>query len=207
MRTMNFNALAASVPVNKSASMARTMKGERHDVPIPKGLAHFKAPPPPHGEWKAGHRRPFNYSGRQYGRLTVVRYHGASKSDLPIWLVRCTCGDYELRRQDSLDKSRDPDECCYVCRHTREVKRQGGAANTTAARAGSAAWLDQIAEGVAGGIIGAYVVCPDPKNRVKYNVRSPDGRWVFDPGVWDRWIAEQACTSINAQRGYGDREA
>ncbi len=206
MRTTNFLTIASATPVNRDASRARDMRGVHYTTPIPKGLAHFKSPPPAQMPFRPMHMLTRDMAGDQIGRLKVIRFHGITKAKRATWLVRCSCGDYELRRHESLAKCTDPDECCYVCKHTRRLANLASRPNTPEAREAAACRLDSLADGLAAGILGAYAVCTDPAQKQKYNVRSPDGSLVFDPGLWDRWAAEQACAAINGQRGDPDED-
>ena len=74
-------------------------------------------------------------TGHKQGRLTVV---GLSAEVSKRWVVRCQCGEYELRSAKSLLNPKNDIDRCYACRHevTRrikyEYKKTGGNTKTTA---------------------------------------------------------------------------
>lgn len=155
IRTTNFDALAAATPLDRQASVIRDGSGDIWREPdMPSNWAHWKAPPPAEGKLPAG--RP-NYAGAIFGRLSVIRYHGKSGLSNPqhVWLVRCSCGDYEVRREKSIAKAlaggvaASPDfaHSCKVCEQVQIIQGRARKANTQAARKTSAALLDRMAEG------------------------------------------------------------
>ncbi len=108
MRTTNFDVIAASAPLNREASVARDGSGETWGFEVHEQISHWKAPPLP------THRRPHgmsDLSGRSFGLLKVLRFHGyrEGKNAPALWLVRCSCGDYETRRHAKLVKGGDAD--------------------------------------------------------------------------------------------------
>jgi len=54
-------------------------------------------------------------AGERFGRLSVVRYHRSKKAKGSQWLVRCVCGDFELRSTRAL-RSDAEDLACQDCR-------------------------------------------------------------------------------------------
>ncbi|MFW1675974.1 hypothetical protein ACG9H4_19300, partial [Acinetobacter baumannii] len=70
------------------------VSNDHWEARIPPTTPHWSAPPPPLAP------KPDvveDLTGRVVGLLTVVRYHGSKKTKGSQWLVRCACGDYELR--------------------------------------------------------------------------------------------------------------
>lgn len=144
-RTMDFDAIAAAAPLNREASSVRDGSGEgwadRHN---PAGQAHWKAPPPSLDTLRPGAP---DFTGQRFGRLTAVRFFGATSKKNPeaCWLVRCACGDYELRRVKTLRRAGDPDDCCMECKALKALQSRAKKTTTRAGRRKSAALLDRIA--------------------------------------------------------------
>lgn len=147
IRTMNLDAVLASAPLNREASTVRDGQGEHWSPDIPPSVRHFKAPPQPVAVLPAVS---MDLTGRKIGRLTVIRFHGYSgdgKAKWPLqnWLVRCTCGDYELRRADRLRKMADPDACCFICQRARQLRDRAAMPSTSKTRERSAELLNHLA--------------------------------------------------------------
>lgn len=144
VRTTNFDAVAASAPLDRQASVIRDGSGEVWEAKICPSILHFKAPP------QQVSRKPRNkadLTGRVYGRLTVVRYHTTSGAGRGIWLLRCVCGDYELRRGEKI-REYVGDVCCAACRSLDRLRASTSAVGPTKAqRTSDAARLDRLAEG------------------------------------------------------------
>lgn len=142
MRTTNFDAIGIATPLNREASVVRDGSGETFVGKVPSWHDHWTAPPIPEG------RRPDDkedLTGRAFGRLTVIRYHKTHKKDGSRWLVRCTCGDYELRRSRTIRDAAE-DAMCAACGYFEHVKvaRERERKGLTAGSA-DAARLDQLA--------------------------------------------------------------
>ena len=143
IRTMDFDAVAASTPLDATASAVRDGSGEIYEVRVPAHIAHFIAPPRPQMD------RPDDVedlTGIQRGRFTVIRYHSPAK-DGGKWLVRCACGDYELRRAKAIRRGDDQDMSCFCCVHTDTLRRRGSSQNTSARRRQDEALLDSFSRG------------------------------------------------------------
>lgn len=148
MKTTNWDAVAASAPLDAQASVVRDGSGDLFETKINAGAqAHWKAPPPPLAS-KPNAGLP-DLTGHRFGRLVVVRFHGATSKNNPVptWLVRCACGDYELRRTKTILNPGDPDDCCLECRAVRILQKRASAPNNRKARRKAAALLDQLAAG------------------------------------------------------------
>lgn len=133
MRTMNFDAIAASAPLDRAASVVRDGSGDQW-APAVNDLTmdHWSAPP------LQTHPKPnalADLSGARLGRLTVVRFHGyrEGKNAPPMWLVRCSCGDYEARRNTTVLKRlahAEPDDCCALCLKADQLRKRNSSAPT-----------------------------------------------------------------------------
>lgn len=140
--TMNFDAVAAAAPLNREASAVRDGSGDLWEARVPAHIKHWSAPPP--------QERPpppdiADLTGLVRNRLTVVRYHGPAK-DGGRWLVRCACGNYELRRAKAIRKGGDEEMACFVCVKVETLRRRGSGKNTRATRRAEEARLDALAE-------------------------------------------------------------
>ena len=119
MKTVDYDALAASAPLNRDAALARDGRGEQYQAKLRPGARHWEAPPP---------TRPIpadvaDLTGVKIGRLTVVGYLGRIGGHAR-WLVRCVCGDYEARRRRAIvDPRPDADNCCEECHIEARLRR------------------------------------------------------------------------------------
>ena len=87
-----------------------------------------------------------DYSGFRRSRMTAARYHSGGKNG-SVWLCRCDCGRYELRKVARWVKNADHTDCCNVCEKTFQITH-GHAMNQTAAqkKAGIKAHLAKLAQ-------------------------------------------------------------
>lgn len=110
-RTMNWDAVAASHPLNTAASVVRDSPGEHwtpkakddrihSDVPIP------CAPLPDGAD---------DLTGWRAGRLVVIGFHCRRRRAGRMWVVRCICGAYEVRRGAKLTAERPPEANELMC--------------------------------------------------------------------------------------------
>ena len=146
MRTTNFDAIAAAAPLDRSASVVRDGSGDAYEGKVPSWHEHWTAPPLPEGRF-SGRNGGDDLTGVRFGRgMVVVRYHRSHRNGAQ-WLVRCPCGDYELRRSKAV-RSADDEHVCQACDWFRHVQYQRDAERKgkTAAIA-DAARLDQLATG------------------------------------------------------------
>lgn len=145
MRTMDFDRVASSAPLDATAASVRDGSGDLYEVAIPAHHPHFRAPPLPLHRLQPGQ---IDYTGRRIGRLTVIRFHelrhnGGTKE--AMWLVRCQCGDYELRRAKTIRRNANADACCYVCHSVNTLRERAAKPATKKDRRKAAALLDRFA--------------------------------------------------------------
>ena len=128
-RTTNWDAVAASTPLNTTASVVRDSPGEHwtplvmdqrihSDVPIPCAVLPTGAP---------------NLTGLRVGRLVVIGYHSRRKKNGRMWVVRCQCGAYEVRKASKLTAERPadaPELTCVDCEALRHAQHAHHAAVT-----------------------------------------------------------------------------
>lgn len=145
MRTTNFDAIAAAVPLDSTASVVRdSVSRDVWTASIPPDIQHWSAPPLPAKTLRCDVE---DLSGRLVGRMRVVRFHGATANGKPgpLWLVRCPCGDYEVRRTTTVLNNANPDACCFVCTTVEKLRRQGASRPTKGSREADSAMLDRFA--------------------------------------------------------------
>lgn len=117
-RTVDYDRLAASVPVNRQAAVMRDGGGV--SPRMPEFADHWDAPPK---QERAPAPDTPRLEGRAFGDgMRVVRYHGC-RADSGRWLVRCACGAYELRRTRAV-LTAPVDHVCQACTWTRNLRRR-----------------------------------------------------------------------------------
>lgn len=128
MKTMDFDRIASSSPVNADAAKSRAGGGASFDIVIAPHIVHLDAPmrcvPVP--------RDTEDLTGRQVGRLKVIGLLGKlnPKKKMASWLVRCVCGRYETRKAKSIKAAAGLDHethgmQCYECQKLAHIKRMG----------------------------------------------------------------------------------
>lgn len=122
---MDFSAIRASVPVNRLAAR-QTFRGEVYEF-YPSQETHHWKERPSHllQPLPRNVSREFeNLTGRRAGRFTVIGYLGSgSKRNAARWLVRCVCGNYEVRRTRVIKKpSVHREDRCKECTHLDYLK-------------------------------------------------------------------------------------
>lgn len=119
-RTVDYDRLAASAPINRQAAIMRDGGGGPVTPTMPAFVDHWDAPPPQERTPSPDTPR---LEGRVFGDgMRVVRYHGR-RADSARWLVRCPCGAYELRRTRAI-LTAPPDHACQACTHNRRLRRR-----------------------------------------------------------------------------------
>lgn len=65
-------------------------------------------------------------TGAVFGQFKVIglfdvhrKPNGERKSK---WLVRCSCGDFEIRTRRAIKNKNNADDCCDICRHKIYIK-------------------------------------------------------------------------------------
>jgi hypothetical protein len=142
VRTTNFDALAASAPLDRQASTVRDGSGDLWTPNVKVACAHWDAPPPAEKPLPSGQE---DRAGQRFGRFTVVRYHTSSKATGSKWLVRCACGEYEIRSSKAVKNPANTDDCCTLCRHLVYLQRRDRQKLTPAGRRDEEGRLDAIA--------------------------------------------------------------
>lgn len=125
-----FDAVLASVPLNGTAG-AITSRSKDNWEPkrkAPESLQHWDAPPPMRAITKAERCNPqfVDVTGKRMGRLTVVGilHEPDAKPDRKArWVVRCACGDYEVRTAKSIKKAA-PENRCFNCETLGIIQRR-----------------------------------------------------------------------------------
>jgi hypothetical protein len=114
-----------NVPLNKTAALV-VGKGESY-IPNLK-----KYPPCYHSKTPIATSRypgsPENdLTGKRFERFRVIGYfRKGSVNHNSMWVVRCDCGDYEVRRRDAFNPGQNKklrNQCCINCQHLEELKK------------------------------------------------------------------------------------
>lgn len=76
-------------------------------------------------------RHATDFTGEKFGRLTVISYSHTKKKrcegNVHYWVVRCACGEYEMRKHTSLNahaKGAAGEGMCAHCWHLVQIQRQ-----------------------------------------------------------------------------------
>jgi len=114
-------------PIDRVATRVIFQKGEF--VPDRRFPFTFKTCPQtiPYTQYK-GNNEGKDFTGAKPGRLTVIGYRGRGKQEFGTWVVRCACGNYELRKTKTIKKGLDgrlPDDCCAECDYTKKLGKKG----------------------------------------------------------------------------------
>lgn len=148
MRTTDFDAIAASAPLDRQASVVRDGSGDQFVGRIPRDVEHWTAPPLPEAARPAQVK---DLSGLAVGRMTVVRYHRSHPKRGARWLVRCRCGDYEVRSTPALTGACAPERLmCCLCEQV-ELMRRAPARDRVEDRAADEALFERLAAEARGG--------------------------------------------------------
>jgi hypothetical protein len=107
-----------STPVNKTAGRVKFGESEAWEPKFKDGNRHtFDAPPKPIGQPQDGAK---DYTGIRRGRLVAAYWYETDSRKGPLWVCRCDCGKYELRRPRTWSKKTEQD-ACKVCEATHRV--------------------------------------------------------------------------------------
>lgn len=137
-------------PIDRKASAQLLGSGESEADTLTV-RPHWKAPPVPRATRPATIE---DLCGRTAGRMTVIGFHNVYAGD-GLWLLRCACGDFELRRGNFVVECHDPDHCCELCSRLLVAKR-GARKSTPESRLAQAVMLDDIAAGKSASVEGRY---------------------------------------------------
>jgi hypothetical protein len=117
----SFDRVLSSRPVNRTAAIVVGSKGDHWNAKVPSYHMHSDTPLPIIPMSKADLMNPeyVDLSGTMYGRLKVIGYYGNKR-----WVVRCSCGAYEVRRAKAIkspvkDVFREP--MCAKCDYTVKI--------------------------------------------------------------------------------------
>lgn len=126
-KTTDFDAIAASVPANRTAGNVVARTGVHYDPDIKVQPNYVRsevflpvAPPPTHPPSLATYNE---YVGKTFGRWRVIGLSVEQNKKKPArWVVRCACGRYENRKAKALRSAALNDGCCLECLHLRHIK-------------------------------------------------------------------------------------
>lgn len=107
------------MPVNRQA--AHALSGPQPEQPNSylKGCQRVFLAPPPMRDPGSGVE---NLIGRTFGRFTVAGLSVEKRRDgCALWVCRCVCGRYELRKSKAVRNSRNSGDACWECRRTQHL--------------------------------------------------------------------------------------
>lgn len=129
MTTTNYWALRAqSGPLDRVAARV-VMKGE----PDPRrnrnaDMLHSVTPMAVRAPKRAERMNPSfsDLTGVKFGRFQVIGIADttASSHGAMLWVCRCACGDYELRRAKAIRNPQNIDDCCVMCRQVNYMRNR-----------------------------------------------------------------------------------
>lgn len=105
------------------------------------GRQRWRAPPAPLAP------RPHNVqdlTGRPFGRMTVIGYHKSKAGLGALWLVRCVCGYYELRRSKAIVNS-GAEQSCSECTRLEHLRWRASSEAPKESRAALEARFEALA--------------------------------------------------------------
>lgn len=103
-------------PVDKTAAIV-VGKGVHYDPNMVHQFEHYINPP---ATLQFTGPKDQDMAGRKYGFMSVVGYLG-KRGRGALWLVKCKCGMYEVRRSKSIKKA-SPRDKCQACHHLDHIK-------------------------------------------------------------------------------------
>jgi len=151
LRVTNWDAVAASAPLDATAATVRDSSGDAWEAKIPAHVNRWIAPPPMTPVEKlvgpAVHVAR-ELIGRRVGRFLVLGIwaEGNPKKNA-TWVVRCDCGYYEGRKAKALRGPHAEHLACTACSRLRALQRQAAKPSTSVTRAASARLLDDLSRG------------------------------------------------------------
>lgn len=112
-----------ATPINRVARRTTVAKGEHYDFDCtevdPTGK-HWKSPPP----LRPLPRLAENLKGITFGRLTVIGVYGNHPKKGTSWVVRCTCGDYEIRYKRAIKNPDNNEDRCGNCNQLKMMQEK-----------------------------------------------------------------------------------
>lgn len=61
-------------------------------------------------------------TGKTFGKLTVVSYHGLNKKRIALWNCECICGNTVVQRGCELRKNTNPNKSCGCLRYNKSIE-------------------------------------------------------------------------------------
>lgn len=113
MKKTDYECIAISDPINKTAKRV-VQSGEHFDFNQENMISSTDPIPVKDFPGQKDH----DLTGEKFGRLKVIGYYGkGSGTRTGKWVVKCLCGNYELRRAAALKKTTGNDcgSMCYSC--------------------------------------------------------------------------------------------
>lgn len=127
-RQVDFDAVAPLMPFDKTASMV-TGRGESFEYSPPKDVVHSETPIATRRATPREKLDPeyVDLTGIRAGRLIVMGIDASSPQEKRRWVVRCQCGDYEIRRAKVIKRWLEGENVssamCHECGYTQKLLR------------------------------------------------------------------------------------
>lgn len=128
LRSVDFDTVAPLMPFDKTASQVAG-KGEHFEYSPPQDVVRSETPietrrATPREKLDPGY---VDLTGVKVGRLSVIGIAAASSQEKRRWVVRCQCGDYEIRRSKVIRRWMEGENVggamCHECGYTQKLLR------------------------------------------------------------------------------------
>ena len=96
---MSLEKIYTSTPIDKTAAIV-TSEAQHYDLNF--AYDKYESTVCPQLTNKKGNIK--DYTGKKYGRFTVIGLFQRKKKRLSLWVVKCSCGTYTLRRAVTIQK-------------------------------------------------------------------------------------------------------
>lgn len=152
IRTTNFDAIAASAPLDRQASAIRDGSGDLYDEQIKSMplVPRWVGPPvmkDPKSLRDMGLVHYRELVGNRFGSLVVMGiWADTNPKKNSVWVCRCDCGYYEGRKYKNLTNP-TLEHACSHCLQTARLRRMGTSKSTFDSRRAEGVRLDAIAAG------------------------------------------------------------
>lgn len=148
VRTTNYDAIAASAPLNRDASIVRDGSGDLYDKPAPGvRVLRWIAPPAlkPLSACAGAVDIVRATTGQRFGRLVALGiWAETNPKKNSVWVFRCDCGYYEGLRMKAISYLGDVTACSH-CQQTERLRAMGAKPSTSKTRRKAAKGLERFA--------------------------------------------------------------
>lgn len=131
MKAMDYDRLATSAPLNRTAGAVTTESRDTYTPNISIARRHSSSPLPTHAPSRNMLVCPSfeDLTGRAFGRFTVIGLLDAPPEEKSSkkprqWVVRCACGDYETRTARAIRNPNNAHDACDYCLHLQNLRNR-----------------------------------------------------------------------------------